>query len=68
MIAFYSYQLVSTMERLEGQALLAEEISALSYWLIVDKEAKGYLPINSFISLLKVFFYTKNKKGMERKN
>eukprot|EP00826_Nyctotherus_ovalis_P011205 TRINITY_DN12928_c0_g1_i12.p1 TRINITY_DN12928_c0_g1~~TRINITY_DN12928_c0_g1_i12.p1 ORF type:complete len:247 (-),score=63.98 TRINITY_DN12928_c0_g1_i12:123-863(-) len=52
---FYGYQLVSTMERLEGQSLLAEEISALSYWMILDKEAKGCLSLEKFVLLLKAF-------------
>lgn len=55
MLAFYTYQLVSTFERLEGQSLLAEEISALSYWLILDKDAVGYLSLEQFVTLLKAF-------------
>ena len=43
------------MERLEGQSLLAEEISALSYWLIIDKEAVGYLNFDKFFLILKAF-------------
>ena len=40
---------------MKGQTLLAEEINALSYWLIVDREAKGYLNLKNFVSLLKGF-------------
>lgn len=38
----YQDQLVSSYERALGQELLGDELACLSYWLIVDKDKKGY--------------------------
>ena len=65
-MAFYTYQLVSTMERLDGQTLLAEEISALSYWLTIDREAKGYMNLKSFVSLLRVSVRVNSDRALEK--
>lgn len=41
MVEIYKNQIVSSYERTLGFELLADELSCLSFWLIVDKEEKG---------------------------
>lgn len=54
MLSIYENQLVSSYERTIGQELLADELAALSYWLLEDETRKGYLTLNELKSLLEV--------------
>jgi len=48
----YRNQIVSSYERFLGQELLADELSCLSYWLLVDEDKKGYFNLNEVEKLL----------------
>ena len=43
MLAMYEMQMVASYEKAMGRYIHAEEISALSFWLIQDAEKKGSL-------------------------
>ncbi|CDW79293.1 UNKNOWN [Stylonychia lemnae] len=52
--SLYRNQIVSSYERFLGQELLADELSCLSYWLLVDDNKKGYFNLNQLEKLLQV--------------
>lgn len=54
LLNLYRNQIVSSYERFLGQELLADELSCLSYWLLVDEEKKGYFNLNEVEKLLQV--------------
>ena len=43
MVQMYELQVVSSNEKAKGRTLHAEELSALSFWLIADTEQEGHL-------------------------
>lgn len=51
----YKNQIVSSYERTLGFELFADELSCLSFWLIVDQEKKGYMSLQKFEKLLQGF-------------
>jgi len=44
----YKHQMVSSFERCQGNTILANELSALSFWQILDKEGEGVLAAEEF--------------------
>ena len=55
---FYKTQFVSSQERSLGQTMLANELTCLSYWNLIDEKRKGYMNLTQFRNLLITFKYT----------
>ena len=57
-IKHYHNEFLSSHYRNLGREILANRISALTFWKIVDTELKGYLELKDFLSLLEVKYLT----------
>ncbi|EGR32066.1 leucine rich repeat protein [Ichthyophthirius multifiliis] len=56
----YYYKLVASMERSLGQDLLANEISAFTYWNLYDKDEEGSFDLQKFAEFMKTFRFNLN--------
>ena len=54
-MAIYENQIASSYEKTFGRELLGDELSCLSFWLLADKEQKGWLSLGEVAPLLKAF-------------
>lgn len=52
MLQMYEFHMVASREKHFGRTLHAEEIAALSFWLLQDTEKKGMLDLDAFNRLL----------------
>jgi hypothetical protein len=55
LLKFYALQSLASFERLEGEELLARQLSALNYWRCVDTADKGIVNLTQFNQLLQAF-------------
>jgi hypothetical protein len=65
LISLYQTLIVATYEKLSGQSLLANHISSLAFWRLIDKQAKGHLAFEDFQAALRMVRYY-NIKNVEQ--
>ena len=51
MLQMYEHQMIASYEKSKGRTIHAEEISALSFWLLHDKERTGILEEQAMLDL-----------------
>ena len=58
MLATYEIQMIASYEKSKGRYVHGEELSALSFWLMLDTEKKGTLDEERIIQLAHGLRYT----------
>lgn len=58
LLEVYDNQIAASFEKCFGRELLGDELSCLTFWLIADRERKGWMSLAEFKHLLRAFkFY-----------